>query len=215
MKYFGLAAAALVMTMAASAATVSVTCTAVNSAAGSAVITPTTLVCPDFFAGGLPAGDTALSIQVVAGDSFDGGTFGQTNIFDVNYSSINAAITGLPGSLPNSCVAGSGTGNTCTAEISGTTSGNTGSSTFNFGNAITTGLAGFIGSGTFNVASVTSAVDAGSATPALTGTGDVTAQLFATLTYSTAAPEPGSMMLLASGLLGVGLIGRKKFAAKK
>jgi hypothetical protein len=213
MKYFGLAAAALVMTIAASAASVSVTCTAVNSSPGSAVITPTTLTCPDFAT--LPAGDTATSIQLFAGDSFDGGTFGQTNIIDVNYSSINGAITGLPGSLPNSCIGAAGTGSTCTAEVSGTTSGNTGSSTFAFGNAITTSLGSFIGGTTFNVASVTSAVDAGSALPPLTGTGDVTAQLFATLTYSTAAPEPGSMMLLGSGLFAAGLIGRKKLAGKK
>jgi hypothetical protein len=216
MKYFGLAAVALVMTMGASAATISETCTGVASPLGNPVISPTTLACADFSA--LPAGDTATSLQILAVDSFDGGTFGQTNVFDINYTAILAAITGLPGGgTPNGCVPGVGGGNTCTDVISGSLSGSSGVNPYDFGNAITTGLATYIGGGFFNVANVTSGVDPSSALNPLASNGDITTQIYATLTYSvpqTGTPEPGSMMLLGSGLLAAGLIGRKKLVRK-
>jgi hypothetical protein len=217
MKVFGLATAALMMTIGASAGIVSESCGGANSTPGSAVIAPTALTCNQFSA--LPGGDTPVSLQIEAVDSFDGGNIDNSNnSFDINYSSIIAAIVGLPGgNVPNGCTPGVGGGNSCTDVISGGLSGNSGPSAYDFGDAITAGLATYFGAGTFSVATVTSAIDAGSQANPIGSNGDVTTQLYAILTYSTptgSAPEPGSMMLLGSGLLAAGLIGRKKLVRK-
>jgi hypothetical protein len=214
MKYFVLTMAGLAMTVGASAATVSEACQGANSAAGSAVITPVTLSCNQFAA--LPVGDTVESIQILGVDSFDGGNFSNsTNAIDVEYSNVIGDITGLPGGgVPNGCTPGAGGGNSCTDIISGVLSGNSGNSPYDFGNAITTDLGAYTGVGTFDVATVTSMIDSGSGPNPITTNGDVTAQLFAVMTYSTVAPEPGSMLLLGGGLLAGGLIGRKKLVRK-
>jgi len=210
MKVLGLAAAALLMTIGASGSTLSETCTGVASPLGSAVIAPTTLVCSDFATASLNGG-TATGLQIEAVDSFDGGNpFNASNVIDVEYSSIIAAITVLQ-SGSNGCLPGLGT-STCTDTLTGVSNG--GGNLYDFGAQITTGLAAYIGAGTFNIASVTSAIDASSGSSPITGTGDVTTQFFAILTYQTSIPEPASMVLLGGGLLAAGLIGRKKLIRK-
>jgi hypothetical protein len=214
MKVFGLAAAALVITISASAGIVSETCGGANSTPGSALIAPTTLTCNQFAA--LPVGETPVSIQIEASDSFDGGNINNTdNVFDINYSNIISVITGLPGgNVPNGCTPGVGGGTGCTDVISGILSGSSGNTAYDFGNAITASLANYFGTGTFSVASVTSAIDADSQANPISTSGDVQTELIAVLTYTTSAPEPGSMMLLGGGLLAAGLIGRKKLVRK-
>jgi hypothetical protein len=216
MKYFGLAAAALMMTIGASAGTITEVCSGATSAPGSAVITPTTLNCGLFAA--LTGGNTAVSLQIEAADSYNNGVLGQTNTFEFDYSSILAAIDGPVGPTPNTCVVTSNNSaslGSCVDQISGSgLTGNSGANPYNFGNAITANLGNYFGVGTFNVAAVTSALDGGG----LLSSGTVADQLFAVLTYAppqTGTPEPGSMMLLGSGLLAAGLLGRKKFAARK
>jgi hypothetical protein len=85
------------------------------------------------------------------------------------------------------------------------------------GATLTTGLAPFIGTGTVTALDASTIGNYSGVLPLnYTTTGATQADVFAqiTYTYSSGTPEPVSMLLFGSGLLGVALVGRKKFARK-
>lgn len=193
------------------------TCSSANGANGATSFSATELVCGQF--NSLPGGDTLTGVNVFISDSFNQGVPGDTNIFDFTYTSIDPDILGTVGTAPNSCITLTGATSlgACldTVSPSANSFGVSGSAFYQLGEAITVFTAEtYVGAGTFNVASVSALGEAGSA---LNSSGQLGSTAFVTFTYSTpttGTPEPGSMMLLGSGLLAAGLIGRKKFAAK-
>jgi len=175
----------------------------------------TLLTCDQFNA--LPVGDTLVSVTITLEDSFSQGNPNTaTNIFDFNYTSIDPDVVLPLGTAPNSCITGTGaSSNSCLDVVSGNGSG--GGNPFQLGNTITAFTQNYVGSGTFNVADVAASVDASNPSSSLTFSGQLGTTAFVTFTYQTptgSAPEPGSMMLLGSGLLAAGLIGRKKLVRK-
>jgi hypothetical protein len=219
MKYFGLGVAALVMTIGASASTLNVNCSVVGTN-GATSFSGTALVCDQITAGEL-GGATLNSVSISISDSFNQGIPNQTNTFDFNYSAIDPDIQLNSSSATTSCaVTGVGTGATCQDIVTGTAGSPTfdtsGGNFFAFGNVITTDLGAYMGSGVFDIATVEANIDAGAPGSALSGSGQLGATAFVTFNYSFPAstPEPGSMILLGSGLLAAGLIGRKKLVRK-
>jgi len=214
MKYFGLGVAALMMTISASASSVSFTCSSVAGANGATSFAATALTCGQLTAAEL-GGNVLNSVTIDLEDSFSQGTPAQTNIFDFNYTALDPDVTLLNGSLPNTCVTiGSGVSTACEDIVTGSIVGGT---FYQLGNIITTDLAAYVGSGVFTVGDVSANVDSSAAGSSLLASGQLGSTAFITYTYSaptTGAPEPGSMMLLGSGLLAAGLIGRKKFVRK-
>jgi len=214
MKYFGLAAAALMMTISASAATITVTCS-VAGTNGANNFASAALNCAQLTAVQL-GGNTLNSVEIQISDSFNqGNPATNPNIFDFNYTAIDPDVKLLNSGLPNTCLtSGTGSASTCEDIISGQITGGT---FYQLGNLITTNLAAYVGSGTFAVADVGVSVDASAPNSSLTASGQLGSTAFVTYSFSaptTGAPEPGSMMLLGSGLLVAGLIGRKKFVNK-
>jgi len=213
MKYFGLAAAALMMTIGASAGTVTVSCS-VAGANGANNFATAALSCAQLTAAQLGA-NTLNSVVIQLEDSFSQGTPAQTNIFDFNYTALDPDVKLLNAALPNTCIAaGSGSATSCEDIVTGTVIGGT---IYQLGNVITTDLAAYVGSSTIAVASVSANADASAPASSLTASGQLGSTAFVTYNYSTpstSAPEPGSMMLLGGGLLTAGLVGRKKFARK-
>lgn len=214
MKFLGLGAAALMMTISASASSVTFTCSGVTGAPGANSFVSQALTCGQLTAAEL--GSNILnSVEIQIEDGFSNGTPNQTNIFDFNYTSIDLDVTLLNAALPNTCVTtGNGASTSCEDIVTGSLFGGT---FYQLGNIITTDLPFYIGSGNFTVADVFANVDGSASGSSLTNSGTLDTSAFITYTYSaplTGAPEPGSMMLLGSGLLAAGLIGRKKFARK-
>jgi len=212
MKYFGLGVAALMMTISASASSVQVTCS-VAGANGANSFASQALNCAQLTAAQL--GSNILdSVTIDVDDSWNGGLH-QTNIFDFNYTSIDPDVTLLNAAPPNTCVTiGTGASTTCEDIVTGS---DVGSTFYQLGNIITTDLPFYVGSGNFTVADVSANVDSSASGSMLTGAGQLGSFAQVTYTYSapsSGAPEPGSMMLLGSGLLAAGLIGRKKFVRK-
>jgi hypothetical protein len=215
MKYFGLAAAALMMTISASAGTINGTCSVspANTNTGATNNGPGTITCSQFTAASL-SGDTSFSIAITAFDSFSQGPASSIT-YTFTYAGLQADMDFLMAAPPNTCVsAGGGASNSCTDAVTGTISANSG--VYQLGNSIAGTDADFAGvyegAGTWTVGTVSGAQTAGVAVTTGFSAG---ASIFETLTYSTAAPEPGSMMLLGGGLLAAGLIGRKKLAGRK
>jgi hypothetical protein len=218
MKFLGLGAAALMMTISASASSVTFTCSGVTGAPGANSFASQALTCGQLTAAEL--GSNILnSVTINLEDSYGNGTPAQTNIFDFNYTSIDPDVflfNSASGPPPNNtCVTnGVGSSSTCSDSIVGTV---VGGQFYQLGNVITTDLGAYVGSGIFTVADVSANVDPSAPGSSLSNSGTLDSSAFITYTYSaptTGAPEPGSMMLLGSGLLVAGLIGRKKLARK-
>jgi PEP-CTERM motif len=212
MKFLGLGAAALMITISASASSVQVSCS-VAGANGANSFAATPLNCAQLTA--VQLGSNVLdSVTIQLEDSWNGGA-PQTNVFDFNYSLIDPDVALANSALPNTCVtAGAGSSTSCEDVVTGNFIGGT---FYQLGNIITTDLAFYVGSGNFTIADVSANVDSSVPTSSLTGAGQLGSLALVTYTYSaptTGAPEPGSMMLLGSGLLVAGLIGRKKFVRK-
>ena len=196
MKYLGLAAAALVMTMGASAATITATCGsfAISGGGGTG-----SWVCPTFSS--LTNGGTVTSAFVVYESDYSTGV-GASNATQTVFT-----FTGTGAAFATDTVTSTGGSNSSTpTSLDGLP--------FNVLNpGPPTVLAGFYNVLTIPVGSAltvgyTNSVTAGSV---LATTGY--AQLDITYTPS-AVPEPGSMILLGGGLVAASLIGRKKFARK-
>ncbi len=222
MKFLGLGAAALMMTISASASSVTFTCSSATSVNGATSFSSTALSCEQLTAAEL--GSNILnSVEIQIEDGFSNGTPGPANnIFDFNYTSIDPDVTLLNAALPNTCLTtGTGASSTCEDIVAGDTPqpnpGLSGTNIYQLGNIITTNLAAYVGSSSFTVADVSAGVDSSAPGSSLLASGQLGSTAFVTYTYSapvTGAPEPGSIMLLGSGLLTAGLIGRKKFARK-
>jgi hypothetical protein len=214
MKYFGLAAAALVMSISAFAGTEVITCPGDSASAGLgnsfAVgnvpgLVGVTSTCPTFSA--LPAGDTFVSLTIVLQTDYSGGTGGTLNTTQTTFSGSLADVL-------QATSAGSATGTgpafaytdtaSCGAAPCSPNEPSFGSNYFGTVDAAINGgnYVGAVISETY-----TTAVTAGSVQAA-------SDQVFIVLNYSTSAPEPGSLMLLGGGLLAAGLIGRKKLVRK-
>jgi hypothetical protein len=209
MKYFALAALGLAMTVGASAATFNETCTSVAGGNGSTSFAATQLTCPQF--NSLPAGMVLQSVTLSLEDSFNQGVTGQTNGFDFTYTFINPDVFLSNSAFPvNSCIAaGVGSSATCEDQVTGTL---VGASLYQLGNVITTDLAAYLGGGNFNVGAVAGSIDS-SINPfsSLNASGQLGSTAFASFTYgpSGSTPEPGSLMLLGSGLVAFAFAGRK------
>jgi hypothetical protein len=202
MKYFGLACAALVMTISASAGSIAEVCTPFSVSdgtnyfnAGPTVIQAGSSTCAAFSA--LPLGDTFVSVQMVLQSDYTGGVGVTTNSTQTvfgNTLSDTITSTSAPG------LGGSETYSS--ANVGAPNDPSAGNNFF----IETTSLTYSQAQSTF-LESYSTTVTSGSVQGA-------SGQVYAILNYSSAAPEPGSMMLLGSGLLAAGLIGRKKLVRK-
>jgi hypothetical protein len=209
MKYFGIAVAALMMTISASASTLTVNCSA-EGGNGANTISTTALTCAQITNAQL-AGNTLESVTIVLEDSFSQGNTG-TNVFDFNYSNIDPDVQLALGTSPNTCVtSGTGSSTTCEDIITGTIIGG---NEYQLGNVIASDLAAYVGSGVITVADVSANPDGSAPGSSLTGSGQLGSTAFVTYTFTNGTPEPGSMILLGAGLLAVGAIGRKKLIRK-
>jgi hypothetical protein len=197
MKYFVITAAALVMTVGASATTITQFCQSFsNSTSGG----NGSLVCPSF--GSIDGGGTVTSATLIyLSDYSNGLSPSVTEMTIFNFSG---------GSLTN-------TSDTVTTTGSSSSSNyvSADSATFDaYGGVTSTSLAGFLDpiSSTSNSTTISAAY-----TNSITSGSVVSATGYTELilTYTpTTTPEPGSMMLLGGGLLAAGLIGRKKLAGR-
>jgi hypothetical protein len=199
MKYFGLAAAALMLTVSASAATVvSVTCGSFSFAGtgGSG-----SWVCPTLSS--LDNGGTVTSEEIIYGSDYSNGLS--------NTMQVQTVFT-FSGSTPtNAADTLTSTGGTNSSQA--TSADLAAFQALNLGPPPTP--AGYIDI----YSAFANAITVGFNNTYVSG-GSLGTTGFAQLVFTynpavqTSAPEPGSMMLLGSGLLAAGLIGRKKFARK-
>jgi len=198
MKYFGLACAALVLTVSAQASQFLQICT--NGSVSGGFPGTTTISCPTFNTALLPGGSTFSNEQLIIQTDFSGAP---PNTFVDVQASYTSGVTNF---ISN------------TEEASGVG----GSSTY----STTLTLTAFGGSGApywYQLSTASSSVITAftvSATDSVLGDsagnpGSITNNAYEVITYTSSTPEPGSMMLLGSGLLAAGLIGRKKLAGRK
>jgi len=193
MKYFALAAAALVMTVSASATTVTAFCQSFSNGTGGG---SGTLTCPTF--GTIDGGGTVTGATMIFLSDYSNGL--SSTVTEVT----NFTFSG--GSLTITSDNVTTTGTSSSSSYSDTA----GATLVAFGAETSTSLAGFLdginstSNSTQIVAAYTNTITSGSV---VAGTGYT--ELILTYTPNS-TPEPGSMMLLGSGLLAAGLIGRKK-----
>lgn len=210
MKYFGLAAAALMMTISATAGSVVVTCTAFAVADGTNFFTvgavpgaSGTSTCANFSA--LPGNDTFVSVQIVLQQDYTGGNGNTTN-------TTQTVFGGPDNDTLTATSAGSITGTGPSFAYTDTNNGAPNAPAFGVNYFATIDAGANAGNYTnLNISETYATSVTGGSVQGVSG------QVFAVLNYSTAqtsAPEPGSLMLLGGGLLAAGLIGRKKFARK-
>ena len=200
MKFFSLAALGVLMTISAGATTVIVDCGSSNGgwsfSAGGGDFTSASPansgseVCPAYSA--LPAGETFDSLQIIVQTDYSGGTPGQANAIETTYSSLAAAFT---------------------ADILTSQGPNGGSTTYTSNDGASTyapyGPSYFIENTTMT-SYPTTAFDVQYSAVVTEGSVQTeSGQVYELITYSTTAPEPGSMMLLGSGLLAFAFFGRK------
>jgi hypothetical protein len=196
MKYFGLAALALTMSISASATTVVVFCGSFSQSAGAGsytaangTITPTTstVSCPAIT---IPMGDTQTgSVTLAMETDYSGGTLPGSNAIATTYTiggvaqdTIDASGGGLTSNTYGDTAGGAtGVGGLPTSFFDVNTSQGDGGFTVAYSSVVTSG-----------------------------GVQSINYNVYEDYSYTSSAPEPGSMMLLGGGLLAAGLIGRKK-----
>lgn len=212
MKNFLLFSAVGLMAVAASAGTLVGTCSltsgsdpAVNTSGGTPdpQIVNAVYTCNAF---AIPLGDTVISADIFIGNDYSLGAVGSTNTVDFSY-----AISGFSTTNLSTYVSGSGISSSTGGILSVTPVGTCVSTGTNAVDCTDSPLA-LMNPSSFNAVTVT-----GSSTWMSGGVGAQGSDQFnvqETLTYTTGTPEPGSLMLLGSGLLAAGLIGRKKLVRK-
>jgi hypothetical protein len=209
MKFLMLSAAAMVMTISATAGSVQEACTPFSASDGQSyfgvgAVTSGTSNCAAFSA--LPVGDTFVSVELVLQADYTGGG-GVTNATATTWGpviladTINVTGTGVSTSWLDYASCGNTSSNvTCTPNdpAQGT----------NYFETVLSGV---------NSTNYTTAISEAYSVAVTSGqVQGVSGQIFAVLNYTTTTgtPEPASMILLGSGLLAAGLIGRKKLVRK-
>ena len=193
MKYFGLAALGLAMTVGASASTLTAFCGSFSASAGTGFFTSGSGVVASGPAitctvQGLPAFSTFNSESVIVQTDYTGGLQGSSNSINTVFSSLvmtsdTITSSGVGGSTTYTSADGSPLYAAFTPAYYFTepsTANNTASFVVNFSSTVTSG--------------------------AVQG---VSGQVYELISYTSAIPEPGSMMLLGSGLVAFALAGRK------
>ena len=160
-------------------------------------VTTGTVSCPAFTAAMLPAGDTFVNEQIVLQADYTGGNTG-TNTTATTFSAGTLAI-------PTDILTVTGT------VTSGSYSDNFGA---NYPYDGTMGGASFWYDGTYKqtVLPTTSGTVAYSASITVGNVQAVSGNVWEVINYTSSAPEPATMALLGSALVGLGLIGRKRFS---
>jgi hypothetical protein len=210
MKYFGLAALALVMTASAFGSQINAFCNPTGTFAGGGgpAIVETCGSFTSLGGGTIGTGvgqDTITGVEIWFVADFEGG-FANSNTVSVLWGAPSGGNFAPP--AVNPCiVSGGGNSNANTCGIYSTNINAPGTTETASG---LTGAALQTFAGTTFTTSVSSTVTSGSVQSSI---GDTIVEYDYTVNQSTgSAPEPGSMILLGSGLLAAGLIGRKKFA---
>ncbi len=198
MKYFGIAALALAMSVGASASTFTALCGVfANSATpqgtfftpGSGVVASGSVTCG---VQSLPAFSTFVSEAVILQTDYTGGLQGSANGIQTVYSgSLISTDTLSSSGVGGSTVYADSFSNLYPGFVpayywvDSSTATNTAPFTVSYSTTVTSGQVQ-----------------------------GVSGQVYELITYNSAVPEPGSMMLLGGGLIAVSLISRKKFARK-
>jgi len=200
MKFLGLAAVALTLTVSASAGTILNFCSGWSASAGGAIfftapiaIDSGTINCSAY--GSLPVGDTFVSEQLVLLTDYSGGLGTTQNAIAATYSGTGLSTDTLTSS------SGAGNGNS-----------NTYGDTFGI-NYAPLGATAWLDATTLSDTFTPLAVNF-SANATLGNVQSASGQVYELITYQLSAPEPASMLLLGGGLLAISLVGRKKFIRK-
>jgi len=197
-------ALALLMTSYAGASSFSETCGSVAAPTGTnPVLTGAgPITCPAFT---VPANDTLTSVEMLIENTFSQGVTGQTNTIQFTYSGTGFdAVTGLTTTSTSNPTSGSDGGATDTGNVTAQVPGSTCSE------VASVDVACFeetpVGT-SFSMTVSSSWIQGGTTS---SGADGVTITAIFTYVPTATIPEPTSLVLIGSGLLGLGYLARRK-----